>query len=107
MKHFIGLDVPVKETAVCIIDEAGKICREVKVVSHPDDLIAALKGQTWNVERVGLEAGPLSQWLFEGLARASTWSRGPCKPSTTRSARGCHPCLRDALLPMSPVWTRM
>lgn len=70
MKHFIGLDVSVKETAVCIIDEAGKICREVKVVSHPDDLIAALKGQTWNVERVGLEAGPLSQWLFEGLARA-------------------------------------
>ncbi len=70
MKHFIGLDVSVKETAVCIIDESGKICREVKVVSHPDDLIAALKGQTWNVERIGLEAGPLSQWLFEGLARA-------------------------------------
>ncbi|WP_105375163.1 IS110 family transposase, partial [Neorhizobium huautlense] len=46
------------------------ICREVKVVSHPDDLIAVLKGQTLNVERVGLEAGPLSQWLFEGLAKA-------------------------------------
>ncbi|TCU35412.1 IS110 family transposase [Rhizobium azibense] len=70
MKHFIGLDVSVKETAVCIINESGEICREVKVVSHPDDLIAVLKGQTWNVERVGLEAGPLSQWLFEGLARA-------------------------------------
>ncbi len=70
MKHFIGLDVAVKETAICIIDESGKICREVKVVSHPDDLIAVLKDSTWNVERVGLEAGPLSQWLFEGLARA-------------------------------------
>ncbi|TCV57407.1 IS110 family transposase [Neorhizobium sp. S3-V5DH] len=70
MKHFIGLDVSVKETAVCIINESGKICREVKVVSHPDDLIAVLKGQTLNVERVGLEAGPLSQWLFEGLAKA-------------------------------------
>ena len=70
MKHFIGLDVSAKETAVCIIDEAGKICREAKVVSHLDDLIAALKGQTWNVERVGLEAGPLSHWLFEELARA-------------------------------------
>nr|WP_245423068.1 IS110 family transposase [Neorhizobium huautlense] len=46
------------------------MCREVKVVSHPDDLIAVLKGQTLNVERVGLEAGPLSQWLFEGLAKA-------------------------------------
>jgi hypothetical protein len=33
----------VKETAVCIVDETGKICREVKVVSHPDDLIAVLQ----------------------------------------------------------------
>jgi hypothetical protein len=36
----------------------------------------------------------------------STWSRKPCNPSTTRSARGCHPCLRYDLLPMSPGWTR-
>lgn len=70
MKHFVGLDISVKETAVCVVDETGTICREVKVVSHPDDLIAVLKDSTWNVERVGLEAGPLSQWLFEGLARA-------------------------------------
>ena len=35
----------------------------------------------------------------------STWSRKPCNPSTTRSARGCHPCLRYVLLPMCPGWT--
>ncbi len=35
----------------------------------------------------------------------STWNRGLCKPSTTRSARGCHPCVRYVLLPMSSVWT--
>ena len=70
MKHFVGLDISVKETAVCVVDETGRICREVKVVSHPDDIIAVLRDPTWNVERVGLEAGPLSQWLFEGLARA-------------------------------------
>ena len=70
MKHYIGLDVSVKETAVCIVDETGKICRETKVVSHPDDILAILKDPVWNIERVGLEAGPLSQWLFEGLARA-------------------------------------
>ncbi|TPK60653.1 hypothetical protein FJ930_28305 [Mesorhizobium sp. B2-4-15] len=34
MKHFVGLDVSVKETAVCLVDESGRICREVKVVSH-------------------------------------------------------------------------
>lgn len=68
MKHFIGLDVAVKETAVCIVDESGRICREVKVVSHPDDLLPVLKDPALNIERVGLEAGPLSQWLFEELA---------------------------------------
>lgn len=70
MKHYIGLDVSLKETAICIVDETGKICHEVKVVSNPDGLIAVLKNPAWHVERVGLEAGPLSQWLFEGLAVA-------------------------------------
>jgi transposase len=68
MKHYAGLDVSVKETSVCIIDEMGKICCELKVVSHPEDLVAALK--SWRLERIGLEAGPLSQWLFNGLAEA-------------------------------------
>jgi transposase len=61
MKYYSGLDVSVKETAVCIVDETGKICREMKVVSHPDDLIAVLQDPAWNFERIGLEAGPLSQ----------------------------------------------
>jgi len=34
MKHYAGLDVSVKESAICIMDETGKVCREVKVVSH-------------------------------------------------------------------------
>jgi len=70
MKYYSGLDVSVKETSVCIVDETGKICREVRVVSHPEDLIAALNDPAWQIERIGLEAGPLSQWLFEGLANA-------------------------------------
>jgi len=70
MKHYAGLDVSVKETAVCIVDATGKVCREVKVVSHPEDLVAVLTDPALHMERIGLEAGPLSQWLFEGLARA-------------------------------------
>ncbi|EIM31036.1 IS110 family RNA-guided transposase [Microvirga lotononidis] len=70
MKHYAGLDVSVKETSVCIVDETGKICREIKVVSHPEDLLQLLQDSAWRLERVGLEAGPLSQWLFEGLASA-------------------------------------
>ena len=71
MKHYAGLDVSVKETTVCIVDEGGRICREMKVASHPDDLVEALKNPAWNLARIGLEAGPLSQWLFSGLAGAS------------------------------------
>ena len=43
MKHSAGLDVSVKETSVCIVDETGKICREIKVVSHPEDLLQLLQ----------------------------------------------------------------
>src|SRR3979411_268144 len=49
---------------------AGRICREMKVVSHPEALLAVLCDPAWRLERVGLEAGPLSQWLFSGLAEA-------------------------------------
>src|SRR6202166_2521189 len=70
MKHYAGLDVSVKETSICIVDEAGRICREMKVVSHPEDLLAVLCDPAWRLERVGLEAGPLSQWLFSGLTEA-------------------------------------
>jgi transposase len=68
MKHYAGLDVSVKETSVCVVDETGAICRELKVPSHPDDLAQVLQDPAWRIERVGLEAGPLSQWLFSGLA---------------------------------------
>jgi transposase len=70
MKHYAGLDVSVKETSVCVVDEAGKIVRELKVPSHPEDLVDVLKDAAWRLERIGLEAGPLSQWLFSGLADA-------------------------------------
>jgi transposase len=44
MKHYAGLDVSVKESSVCIVEETGKVCREVKVLSHPEDLVQVLKG---------------------------------------------------------------
>ena len=43
MDHFAGLDVSVKETSVCIVDDTGKIVREVKVASEPEALLAVLK----------------------------------------------------------------
>jgi len=70
MKHYVGLDVSVKETSVCILDETGKVCREMKVPSNPQDIVQVLQDPAWQIERIGLEAGPLSQWLFNGLAEA-------------------------------------
>ena len=70
MEHFAGLDVSVKETSVCIVDEAGRIVREVKVGSEPDALLQILTSAGYHFKRLGLEAGPLSQWLFSALAEA-------------------------------------
>ena len=70
MDHFAGLDVSVKETSICIVDDAGKIVREVKVTSEPEALLAVLKNPAYHFKRIGLEAGPLSQWLFSALAEA-------------------------------------
>ena len=70
MDHFAGLDVSVKETSVCIVDDTGKIVREVKVASEPEALLQVLKNPAYRFKRIGLEAGPLSQWLFSALAEA-------------------------------------
>jgi hypothetical protein len=64
MDHFAGLDVSVKQTSICIVDDTGRIVREVKVASEPEALFAVLKNPAYHFERIGLEAGPLSQWLF-------------------------------------------
>jgi transposase len=70
MDHFSGLDVSVKETSVCIVDDTGKIVREVKVASEPEALLQVLANPAYHFKRIGLEAGPLSQWLFSALAEA-------------------------------------
>jgi transposase len=70
MDHFAGLDVSVKETSVCIVDDTGRIVREVKVASEPEALLQVLTNPAYRFKRIGLEAGPLSQWLFSVLAEA-------------------------------------
>jgi transposase len=70
MDHFAGLDVSVKETSICIVDDTGKIVREVKVASEPESLLAVLTNPAYHFKRIGLEAGPMSQWLFSVLAEA-------------------------------------
>jgi len=70
MEHFAGLDVSVKETSVCIVDGTGKVVREVKVASEPEALLPVLTNPAYHFKLIGLEAGPLSQWLYGALAEA-------------------------------------
>src|SRR6266576_4957757 len=70
MQHYVGLDVSVKGTSVCIVDKAGKVMREVKVATKPVAILAVLTEEALAIERIGLEAGPLSQWLYIALAEA-------------------------------------
>jgi transposase len=70
MEYFAGLDVSVKETSVCVVDDTGRMVREVRVASEPEALLPVLTNPLYGFKRIGLEAGPLSQWLFSALAEA-------------------------------------
>ena len=54
MDYFAGLDVSVKDTGVCIVDDTGRITREVRVTSEPDALLAVLRNPTYRFKRKGL-----------------------------------------------------
>ena len=70
MPYYAGLDVSLRKTQVCIIDEKGEYLRDAKIDSDPEMLAMYLLEQGFEYELVGLEAGPLSQWLYTGMASA-------------------------------------
>jgi transposase len=109
MDYFAGLDVSVKETSVCIADDAGKIVREARVASEPEALLQVL------ANRVGLEAGPLSQWLYSVLAEAglpvicveTRHMRAVLKAQINKTDRNDRDALRFKLRPRRvamPAW---
>lgn len=67
MEHYVGIDVSLKESSVCVVDTSGTIVREVKIASEPEALVRYFDELGLAVSRIGLEAGPLSQWLHAGL----------------------------------------
>ena len=68
MDHYAGIDVSLEQSSVCVVDATGKIIREAKVASEPEALAGFFAGLGLAVTRIGLEAGPLSQWLHAGLS---------------------------------------
>jgi transposase len=70
MDHYAGIDVSLELSSVCVVDAQGRIVREAKVASDADVLAAWFKELGLPMVRIGLEAGPLSQWLHAGLTQA-------------------------------------
>ena len=67
MEYYAGIDVSLESSSVCVVDAAGRIVGEAKVASEPEIRTAWIKGLGFELLRIGLEAGPLSQWLHAGL----------------------------------------
>ena len=70
MEYHAGIDVAPERGSVCVVDARGRIVREAKAASEPEALVAFLGRLGLSLTRVGLEAGPLSQWLHAGLTGA-------------------------------------
>ena len=73
MDYYAGIDVSLEASSVCVVDASGEVIREAKVLSEPENLIGWFKELGLELTRIGLAAGPLSQWLYaamkkEGLA---------------------------------------
>ena len=73
MTYYAGIDVSLEYSSVCVVDGAGKIIGEQRIASEPEALIAWFRGLGFGLERIGLEAGPMSQWLYAPMRAA-----GPC-----------------------------
>ena len=70
MEQYAGLDVSLESTSVCVVDSTGRIIRETKVLSEPEALIGWFQEHGTPMTRIGLEAGPLSQWLYAAMENA-------------------------------------
>jgi transposase len=70
MEHYAAIDVSLEWSSVCVVDTAGQIVREAKVPSEREALVGLFAESGLAFTRIGLEAGPLSQWLHAGLVEA-------------------------------------
>jgi transposase len=70
MEQYAGIDVSLESASICVVDAGGRIVREAKVASEPEALIGWFGRLEVTLTRIGLEAGPLSQWLYAGMREA-------------------------------------
>jgi len=70
MNHYAGIDVSLECSSMCVVDASGKIVREDVGASEPEALIAWFGSLGFEIARIGLEAGPTSQWLYAAMRDA-------------------------------------
>ena len=70
MEHYAGIDVSLESSSVCVVDATGRVVREAKIASEPEALVGWFHQLDVDLVRIGLEAGPLSQWLYAGMRDA-------------------------------------
>ena len=70
MEYYAGIDVSLEYSSLCVVDGTGKIIRETVVPSEPEALIGWFDSLGFGLARIGLEAGPLSQWLYAAMKQA-------------------------------------
>ncbi|NTF98237.1 IS110 family transposase [Rhizobium rhizogenes] len=70
MNYYAGMDVSLEETSICIVDETGRIVKEMRAASEPQALVTAIEEFGLPMERIGLEACSLTAWLHDGLRSA-------------------------------------
>ena len=86
MEHYVGLDVSLKQTSICVVNQAGSVVREGVVDSEPEAIAAFVRSKAPGVVRIGLETGPTATWLWTGAQTAwpagDLYRRAPCQGGT-------------------------
>jgi transposase len=67
MEHYIGLDVSLKQTSICVVNQAGSVVREGVVDSEPEAIATFVRSKAPGAVRIGLETGPTATWLWTEL----------------------------------------
>jgi len=94
MKYFAGMDVSLEETAICVVDETGRVIKEARAASEPEALHALLSSFNVPFERVGLEACSLTAWLHSELTSAG-WPAICIESRHAKAAMGAMPNKTD------------
>jgi transposase len=69
MEYYVGLDVSLKQTSICVVDQTGSVVREGVVDSDPETISVYERSKAQGAGRIGLERGPTSTWLWTELKR--------------------------------------